>query len=122
MPFFTGALYLIAQLNQRGGGTPTRLFSHRLSRRTPSCGGPPDKKTFGVNGHRQTSTGLYDVLPWREGDTRRLRQYLLRWWWWLLGGLDGIVSRKGGVLRIERLVFYWLDIHPRRGTVTASGA
>jgi len=58
----------------------------------------------------------------REGGIRRLRQYVLRWWWWFLGGLDGMVSRKGGLRRIERLVFRGLDIHPRRGTVTPSGA
>jgi RNA-directed DNA polymerase len=67
---------------------------------------------------RERARRLYE----REGDIRRLRQYVLRWWWWFLGGLDGLVSRKGGVRRIERLVFYWLDIHPRRGTVAAGGA
>jgi hypothetical protein len=67
---------------------------------------------------RERARRLYE----REGDTRRLRQYVLRWWWWHLGGLDGMVSRRGGVRRIERLVFRWLDIHPRRGTVTAGGA
>ena len=58
----------------------------------------------------------------REGGIRRLQQYVLRWWWWHLGGIDGRVSRKGGLKRIERLVFWGLDIHPRRGTVTAGGA
>jgi hypothetical protein len=67
---------------------------------------------------RERARRLYE----REGDLRRLRQYVLRWWWWHLGGLDGIVSRKGGVRRIERLVFYWHDIHPRRGTVATAGA
>ena len=55
-------------------------------------------------------------------DSRRLRQYVLRWWRWLLGGLDGLVSRKGGVRRIERSLFHWLDIHPRRGRAAAGGA
>ena len=67
---------------------------------------------------RERARRLYE----REGDTVRLRQYVLRWWWWHLGGLDGMVSRKGGLRRIERLVFHWLDIHLRRGTVTAGGA
>ena len=35
----------------------------------------------------------------REGDIHRLRQYVLRWWRWHLGGLDGIVSRRGGARR-----------------------
>jgi RNA-directed DNA polymerase len=72
----------------------------------------------GLRRLRERARRLYE----QGADTRRLRQYVLRWWWWLLGGLDGIVSRKGGVRRIERLVFYWLDIHPRRGTVAAGGA
>ena len=72
----------------------------------------------GLRRLRERARRLYE----REGDWQRLRQYVLRWWWWFLGGLDGIVSRKGGVRRIERLVFYWLDIHPTRGTVTAGGA
>ena len=72
----------------------------------------------GLRRLRERARRLYE----REGDTRRLRQYVLRWWWWHLGGLDRMVSRKGGVRRIERLVFYWLDIHPRRGTVAAGGA
>ena len=55
-------------------------------------------------------------------DPSRLREYVLRWYRWLLGGLDGMVSRKGGVRRIERLVFHWLDIHPRRGRAAAGCA
>jgi len=72
----------------------------------------------GLRRLRERARQLYE----REGDIRRLRQYVLRWWWWFLGGLDGLVSRKGGLRRIERLVFHWLDIHLRRGTVTAGGA
>ena len=71
----------------------------------------------GLRRLRERARRLYE----REGDTRRLRQYVLRWWWWFLGGLDGIVSRRGGVRRIERLVFRWLDIHPRRGRAAAGG-
>ena len=32
-------------------------------------------------------------------DWQRLRQYVVRWQRWHLGGLDGIVSRRGGVQR-----------------------
>ena len=35
----------------------------------------------------------------REGDRHRLRQYVLRWQRWHWGGLDGIVSRRGGTER-----------------------
>ena len=32
-------------------------------------------------------------------DIHRLRQYITRWTRWLWGGLDGLVSRRGGVKR-----------------------
>ena len=35
----------------------------------------------------------------REGDRHRLRQYVLRWQRWHWGGLDGLVSRRGGARR-----------------------
>ena len=47
----------------------------------------------GLRRLRERARRLYE----REGDRHRLRQYVLRWWRWHLGGLDGIVSRKGGV-------------------------
>ena len=72
----------------------------------------------GLRRLRERARQLYE----REGDIRRLRQYVLRWWRWHLGGLDGLVSQKGGLRRIERLVFRGLEIHPRRGMVTAGGA
>jgi len=40
----------------------------------------------------------------------RLRLYVVRWWRWLLGGLDGLVCRKGGVKRYWTRVFTHLDI------------
>ena len=40
----------------------------------------------------------------------RLRLYVVRWWRWLLGGLDGLVCRKGGVKRYWVRVFTHLDI------------
>jgi RNA-directed DNA polymerase len=54
-------------------------------------------------------------------DTRRLREYVVRWWRWFMGGLDGMVSRTGGWHRVERRVLRWLDIHPGRGSVAAGG-
>jgi len=49
----------------------------------------------GLRRLRERARRLYE----REGDWQRLRQYVLRWWRWHLGGLDGMVRRKGGVER-----------------------
>ena len=43
-------------------------------------------------------------------DTRRLREYVLRWWRWFMGGLDGMVSRKGGLRRIYNHILTHLQI------------
>jgi hypothetical protein len=58
---------------------------------------------------RERARRLYE----REGDTRRLRQYVLRWWRWFLGGFDGMVRWKGGVKRIWHHVLTPLGLkHP----------
>ncbi len=46
----------------------------------------------------------------REGDWQRLRQYVLRWQRWHWGGLDGIVSRKGGAQRSWQHVLTHLEL------------
>jgi hypothetical protein len=49
----------------------------------------------------------------REGDWQRLRQYVLRWQRWHLGGLDGLVRRKGGVQRTwHHVVTHLAEKHP----------
>jgi hypothetical protein len=49
----------------------------------------------GLRRLRERARRLYE----QEGDWHRLRQYVLRWQRWHLGGLDGLVSRRGGARR-----------------------
>ncbi|MBB85430.1 MAG: hypothetical protein CL931_16600 [Deltaproteobacteria bacterium] len=49
----------------------------------------------GLRRLRERARQLYE----REGDWHRLRQYVLRWQRWHWGGLDGLVSRRGGARR-----------------------
>ena len=49
----------------------------------------------GLRRLRERARRLYE----REGDWHRLRQYVLRWQRWHWGGLDGLVSRRGGARR-----------------------
>ncbi|MEZ7979800.1 MAG: RNA-directed DNA polymerase [Myxococcota bacterium] len=63
----------------------------------------------GLRRLRERARQLYE----REGDWQRLRQYVLRWWRWHLGGLDGMVRRKGGVKRTWHHVLTHLGLkHP----------
>jgi hypothetical protein len=41
----------------------------------------------------------------------RLRQYVTRWHRWLLGGLDDLVSKKGGLTRYWVYLLKHLHIH-----------
>jgi hypothetical protein len=41
---------------------------------------------------------------------KRLRQYVTRWYRWLLGGLDDLVSKKGGLTRYRVYVLKHLHI------------
>ena len=43
-----------------------------------------------------------------------LRLYVERWYRWLLGGLGRMVSRGGGLLRIEKNILRCLGIGPER--------
>jgi hypothetical protein len=66
---------------------------------------------------RPSAEGLRRVrarqLYEREGDWHRLRQYVLRWQRWHLGGLDGMVRRKGGVERTwHHVVTHLAGKHP----------
>ena len=58
-------------------------------------------RRFGVRARR-----LYE----REGDIGRLRRYVTRWVQWLWGGLDGLVSLKGGYKRYMILILKELRI------------
>jgi hypothetical protein len=55
---------------------------------------------------RRRARRLYE----QGADARRLRECVLRWRRWLMGGLDGMVSRKEGVRRIERSVLRSLGV------------
>ena len=46
----------------------------------------------------------------QEASKLRLRQYVIRWWKWLHGGLDGLVSRKGGYKRLTQHIMACLRI------------
>jgi len=52
-------------------------------------------------------------------DRSRLREYVTRWYRWLLGGLDGMVSRKGGLRRVVQRVIQWLGIETARAPAGA---
>ena len=58
---------------------------------------------------RERARRLYE----REGDLCRLRQYVERWYRWLLGGLGRMVSRGGGLRRLEINILRWLGIGSR---------
>ena len=63
----------------------------------------------GLRRLRERARQLYE----REGDWQRLRQYVLRWWRWHLGGLDGMVRRRGGVERTwHHVVTHLAEKHP----------
>jgi hypothetical protein len=55
---------------------------------------------------RERARRLYE----QGADPSRLREYVTRWYRWLLGGLDGMVSRKGGLRRIYNHILTHLRI------------